>query len=380
MDAPGLQSRDESTDVVVIGAGPAGLATGACLRRAGINFIIFEKEDAVGSSWRRHYDRLHLHTIKRYSSLPFLPFPDDYPRYVPRALMVAYLEKYAQHFGLMPRFNEAVQNIRRDGAEWVVESASTTVRTPFVVVASGYNAEPIIPPMPALQVFKGSVSHSADYRSAAPFIDKSVLIIGMGNTGAEIALDLAENRARPTISLRDGVHIVPRELFGIPIQVVAMFAGGSLPLKVNDVLFPPILDLVLGNLAKFGVKRPAQGILEQIRSSAKIPVIDVGTVDKILEGTIKIAPAVSEFVEDGAVFCDGTRRHFDAVILATGYRSNYANFLRVREADAPGEQARDAGLYFIGFRNRVTGLLNEIGKEAIAAADDIAQGRVSAAH
>jgi len=365
MDAPNLQSRRESTDVVVIGAGPAGLAAGACLRRAGIDFIIFEREDAVGSSWRRHYDRLHLHTVKRYSSLPFLPFPNDYPRYVPRTLMIAYLERYAQHFSLVPRFNEAVQNIRRDGAEWVVESASTTVRAPFVVIASGYNAEPVIPPMPALQKFKGSVTHSADYRNAASFIDKSVLVIGMGNTGAEIALDLAENGAQPTISLRDGVHIVPRELFGIPIQVVAMFAGGSLPLKVNDVLFPPILDLALGNLARFGIKRPAQGILQQIRSSAKIPVIDVGTVEK---------------VEDGAVFRDGTKRQFDAVILATGYRSNYANFLPAGETGAPDKQARDSGLYFVGFRNRVTGLLNEIGKEAIALADDVAQRRVLAAH
>ena len=370
--------RRESTEVAVFGAGPAGLASGACLRRAGIDFVIFEREDTVGSSWRRHYDRLHLHTLKRYSSLPFLSFPKDYPRYVPRALMVAYLESYAQNFDLAPRFNEAVQDIRRDGADWVVESGSTTVRAPFVVVASGYNAEPVIPPLKGLQKFKGSVSHSADYRNAAPFAGKSVLVIGMGKTGAEIALDLAEIHAQPTISLRVGVHIVPRELFGVPIQLVAMLATGSLPLKFNDVLFPPILDLALGNLAKFGIKRPALGILEQIRSSAKIPVIDVGTVDKIVQGAIKIVPGISEVVEDGACFEDGTRKRFDAIVLATGYRSSHASFLKAHDLEPTDEAARDSGLYFIGFRNRVSGLLNEISKEAMAAANDIAKRRMSA--
>ena len=376
--APGVLQGQESTEVVVIGAGPAGLAAGACLRRAGIDFIIFEKEGAVGSSWRRHYDRLHLHTVKRYSSLPFLSFPKDYPRYVPRALMVAYLDSYAQYFDLTPRFNETVRDIRRDGDNWVVESESTTVRAPFVLIASGYNAEPVIPPLPGLQKFEGNVSHSADYRNAAQFSGKSVLVIGMGNTGAEIALDLAENRAQPTISLRDGVHIVPREIFGVPIQVVAMFATGSLPPKVNDVLFPPILDLMLGNLARFGIRRPARGILEQIRSSAKIPVIDVGTVDKISKGAIKIVPGVSEVIEDGARFQDGTTKHFDAIILATGYHSNYASFLNARDLEPTTEKTRASGLYFVGFHNRVTGLLNEIGKEAVATADDIARRQVSA--
>ncbi len=252
-----------------------------------------------------------------------------------------------------------------------------SVRAPFVVVASGYNAEPVVPAIPTLDKFKGKVSHSTDYRNAIPFTGQSVLVIGMGNTGAEIALDLAENRAQPTISLRNGVHIVPRELFGVPIQLVAMLASKSLPPGANDTIFPPILDLTLGNLAKFGIKRPPQGILEQIHNSVKIPVIDTGTVDKISQGAIKIAPAVSEFVNDGARFHNGTSVRLDAVVLATGYRPNYASFLQAPDLEPMGKQARNRGLYFIGFRNRVTGLLNEIGREAIAAADDIARRRTS---
>jgi cation diffusion facilitator CzcD-associated flavoprotein CzcO len=373
----------ETTDVVVVGAGPAGLAAGACLGQAGLNFIILEKEQQVASSWRRHYERLHLHTVKQFSSLPFLPFPKDYPRYVPRNLMIKYLDSYAAHFGLQPRFGEAVRSIRREGNDWLVESTSSSIRAPAVVIASGYNTEPSTPSVPGIEKFKGKVIHSAGYANAKPFAGQSVLVIGMGNTGAEIALDLAESGARPTISLRNGVHIVPRDLFGVPIQMVAMLATKVLPVGANDVLFPIILDFALGDLTKHGIKRPPQGLLQQIRSSAKIPVLDVGTVRKISEGAIKIAPGISAVTEDGVVFSGGGKGTFDAIIFATGYSANYQSFFG---ADGIGPLNSGAskndypGLYFIGYRNSVTGLLREISKEAVAAADEIRRRRaVSAA-
>jgi cation diffusion facilitator CzcD-associated flavoprotein CzcO len=185
----------ESTEVVVVGAGPAGLAVGACLKNAGLDFVILEKEREVASSWRRHYERLHLHTVKQFSSLPFLPFPSDYPRYVPRDLFIRYLDGYAAHFGLKPRFGEAVRAIQREGGQWLVESTSSSIRAANVVIAAGYNTEPSLPSVAGLDKFKGKVIHSAQYANAKPFAGQSVLVIGMGNTGAEIALDLA-NRAR----------------------------------------------------------------------------------------------------------------------------------------------------------------------------------------
>jgi hypothetical protein len=361
----------EDTDVVVIGAGPAGLAVGACLRQAGLNFIMFEKADQVGSSWRRHYDRLHLHTVKRYSSLPFAPFPRDYPRYVPKNLMIEYLDRYAKNFALRPRCGEAVLSARRADDGWAVTTERSSVDAPCVVVASGYNAEPVSRSDAKLAGFTGKVIHSADYRDAAPFAGQSVLVVGMGNTGAEIALDLAEAGARPTISLRDGVHIVPRELFGLPIQVVAMLATKMLPLKANDMIFLPILDLVLGDLSKYGIKRPQRGILQQIRDAAKIPVIDVGTVRKICDNAIAVAPAVSSAAGATVNFDGGRSERFDSVILATGYRQNYQSFL---PADAvPGANGGNAGIYFVGYRNVVTGLLREISIEAIRVAGDIAR-------
>jgi hypothetical protein len=355
----------EQTTVAIIGAGPAGLAAGACLRAAGVDFVMLEKEQAVGASWRRHYARLHLHTVKKYSSLPLRSFPKNYPRYVPRELMVRYLDDYAAHFDLRPRFGAVVRAVRRDGDAWVVESATGSLRAAFVVIATGYNGEPSVPVIPGIETFGGKVLHSADYTDAKPFAGRAVLVIGMGNTGAEIALDLAEGGARPTLSVRNGVHVVPRDLFGIPIQIVAMTVTRVLPAGFNDAIFPKILDWVLGHPARYGITRPLEGILAQAARAAKIPVLDVGTMRKISAGAIKVAPGLSTVTEDGAIFPDGSRGAYDAIILATGYRPNYRNFL------AASESNNADSIYFIGFRNAITGLLRQISIEAAAAAADI---------
>lgn len=363
----------EATTVAIIGAGPAGLAVGACLRKANLDFVILEKERQVGSSWRRHYARLHLHTVKQYSALPFLPFPKSYPRYVPKDLVIRYLENYAAHFDLRPQFGETVRSVRRDANTWVIESTSGSIRAPFVVIACGYNAERVTPSFVGMEKFKGKVIHSADYVDAKSFIGQSVLVIGMGNTGAEIALDLAEGGARPTISLRNGAHVVPRELFGVPIQIVGMLATSVLPGDLNDWIFPRILDFALGNLSQHGVRRPAQGILQQCSSSGKIPVIDVGTVGKIFDQAIRIAPGVSAITQDGAIFQDGSGGKYDSIILATGYRPNYQRFLGANEIKPSTgfSSQEDSSIYFVGFHVSITGMLRNIAKEAVAAADRI---------
>jgi lysine/ornithine N-monooxygenase len=370
----------ERTDVAVIGAGPAGLAVGACLRKAGVNFIILERGEKVASSWHRHYERLHLHTLKRLSSLPYFPFPADYPRYVPRNLMITYLDRYAANFDLKPRFGETVRCVRRDRNDWFIEATQSSISATHVVVASGLNAEPVMPSFSGLERFRGKLMHCAQYIDAKPFVGQSVLVIGMGNSGAEIALDLSEVGARVTISVRNGVHIVPRELFGIPVQIVAIIATKLLPSMASETLFPRILDLALGDLSRHGINRPNEGILQRVASSGRIPVIDVGTVRKIYQGAIKIAPGISAITGDGASFSGGNSRKFDAIILATGYRPNYRSFLADRDAGNPddhvsAERSSNSSIYFVGFNNSVAGLLRQISREAAEVAGDIVRRR-----
>jgi cation diffusion facilitator CzcD-associated flavoprotein CzcO len=362
----------ETTQVLIIGAGPSGLAVGACLQRRRIDFVLLEREHQVGSSWRRHYERLHLHTIKSRSYLPFRNFDRNYPRYVPRSLVVRYLDDYAAIFNLMPRFGENVHAVRKQADGWVIESTSKAFIASHLVVASGLNADPVMPHFPGAGQFRGPMLHAGAYVNAAPFAGQRVLVVGMGNTGAEIALDLSEHGAETTISIRDGVHIVPRDLFGLPIQLVATVASRLLRPKISDTLFPAILDFALGNLSRYGIRRPPHGILEQAVRSGKIPVLDVGTAKLIRDGRIKIMPAIASISEDGALFERGEQRSFDAIIFATGYRSGCQSFLSeecLRVMDA------DPTIHFVGFRNSVTGLLWEISKEAQLVARNIAVSR-----
>ncbi|WP_217578445.1 NAD(P)/FAD-dependent oxidoreductase [Mesorhizobium sp. GbtcB19] len=361
------------TNVVIVGAGPAGLAVAACLKQAGQDFIILEKANEVAPAWRRHYRRLHLHTVRSFSSLPFVPFPKTHPRYVPREKVVDYLDTYAGRFGLEPRFGVTVKSVRREGGKLVVETDAGPFNAGKVVVATGNNAEPITPLFPGIEAFQGKVLHSAAYTEAAPYVGKDVLVIGMGNTGAEIALDLAESGAHPTISVRKGVHIVPRQLFGVPIQMVGI-ASRPMPQALNDWMFPKILDLALGKLEKYGIVRPKQGILQGIEAG-RIPVIDVGTVAAIKAGRIGIAPDIASFSADGVKFVDGVEKKFDAAIFATGYRPGYDGFLPAELRPAKSgvnPRASELGVYLVGFYNPVTGLLREIGIEAQAVAKDIA--------
>jgi cation diffusion facilitator CzcD-associated flavoprotein CzcO len=369
----------ESTEVVVIGAGPAGLAVGACLRKVGVDFKILEKNHQVGSSWRQRYERLHLHTIKQLSALPYVPFPPSYPRYVPRQMMIDYLEGYAATFDLSPQFGETVRTVRRAGKKWSIKTTSGLIVARQLVIATGLNAEPVVPSIAGIEGFAGKIIHSIEYVNAKPFAGQSVLVIGMGNTGAEIALDLCNGGSRPTISLRNGVHVAPRDLFGIPIQIVAILATGVLPMKANDAVFPPILDMALGHPARYGIKRPKEGILWQIAEFGKIPVLDVGTIQKVSEGAIEVVPGISAATEEGVVFNDGRQRNFDAIIFATGFRPNYQTFLEAENIEtcsrAAPEDDRMASAHFVGFQNPVTGLIRAISKDAVRIADSIVHRR-----
>ena len=158
-----------SCDAIIVGAGPAGLAAAAALKARGRDAIILEKSAAVGSVWRRHYDRLHLHTDRVRSGLPGLAMPIAYGRYPSRLQVVEYLEAYATKFALKPVFNTSVNAIRRDGCQWRAEAGAETFVAPIVVVATGLADFPHSPTWPGMNDFVGPILHSSLYRNPAPF-------------------------------------------------------------------------------------------------------------------------------------------------------------------------------------------------------------------
>jgi indole-3-pyruvate monooxygenase len=356
---------------VVIGAGPAGLAVGACLKQAGVPCIILEQSDKVGAAWHRHYDRLHLHTDKKNSELPFVPFPKDYPRYPSRAQVIDYLESYAGRFQLEIRFGRQASAARPVNGKWEVQTQDALYDAPNLVVATGYAREPVVPHWPGQASFKGRVLHSSEYKNGEPFRGQKALVVGLGNSGGEIAIDLWEHGAHPSLAVRSAVNVIPRELFGIPILSIGIVQR-NLPPKVADAINAPILRLVVGDLTKYGLRKLPHGPVTQIRGDARIPLIDVGTIQLIKQGQIAVCAGVEAFTEHGVKFADGKEAKFDAVILATGYRPRVSAFLQGASAahdenGAPLSSGRETsmpGLYFCGQYVSPTGMLREIGIEA----------------
>jgi indole-3-pyruvate monooxygenase len=364
---------------IVIGAGPAGLAVGACLARRGMACLMLEQGGAVGTAWRRHYDRLHLHTDKGHSALPFMPFPRHYPRYPARQQVIDYLESYARYFQLQPGFHQQVVAARYSAGAWEVHTSERSYRAANLIVAAGYCREPCLPEWPARSSFRGTMLHSCAYRTAEAFREQRVLVVGLGNSGGEIAVDLHQHGAQPSLAVRGAVNVIPREVLGIPILALGI-AESRLPPRIADALNAVILRAVVGDLARYGLRRPPHGPITQIEREARVPLIDVGTLELIRRGAIAVRPGIARYEEDAVIFSDGKRERFDAVILATGYRPRVNAFLEAPagscdEHGTPRSSGRACapGLYFCGYHVARTGMLREIAREARSIAAAIAR-------
>lgn len=359
--------------VTIIGAGPAGLAIAACLHREGIPYILLEKSGNIADSWHQHYDRLHLHTVKEFSHLPYFPFGEAYPRYVSRKELIGYFESYAAHFDIQPQFHQKVIAVQKVGEYWEAATESgVTYRSPLMVFATGVNRIPNIPHFKGQENFSGKIIHSREFKNSQPFRGKKVLVIGMGNTGAEIALDLSEHDIPTWISVRHPVNIVPRDAFGRPTQLTAMKLA-KLPNWLGDNLGILLRSLTVGNLKKYGITTPAMPPGKQLRVTGKTPVIDIGTLEQIKKGKIKVVPGIDEITPSGVRFSDGSEATIDTIILATGYKAAVEEFLGDTEGlldryEVPkyliGEQ-KYRGLFFLGYDNySLGGILGIIRRDA----------------
>ncbi len=368
------------TEILVIGAGPAGLAVAATLAERGRKSVVLEKADHVAASWRAHYERLHLHTVKEHSALPGMPFPASDPRYVPRRGVVDYLDAYAARAGIAPRFGqEATTIVPRAGGGWrTTTRAGVSFDSRFVVVGTGANNIPFVPAIEGQEGFAGVIAHSRDYCNAQPFVGRRVLVVGMGNTGAEIALDLAEQGVAVALSVRSPVNIVHRDVLGRPTQKTTL-ALWRLPSALGDRLASWLCDITVGDLGRYGLRRSTVSPLRELREHGHTAVIDVGTLARIKAGEIAVFPGLRRLSEEGAEFVDGRRAPFEAIVLATGYRSGIAALFAstpvpVDASGLPSEpigQGALAGSYFVGFDMKKPGTLRTIAQEAVRVATSI---------
>jgi putative flavoprotein involved in K+ transport len=358
-------------DVVVVGAGASGLSAAAALQRRGIDAVVIERDATLGGTWARRYERLHLHTVRAYSGLAHYPIPRRAAKYLSRDAYVAYLNEYALHFGLRIVTGQTVQKIHLDARapdHWQVCFPHDCWQARVVVVASGQYRVPLTPVLPGLQTYGGQFTHSAVYQNGNGYAGKRVLVVGAGNSGAEIATDLVEcGAAFVALSVRSAPPIVPRDPFGTPVQRTSMLLS-LLPPRLADRLGQWTARLVLGDLSRHGWPtvdwRPY--------SSRRVPVIDVGFVSMLKKGRVKIRPALVSLTATDALYADGRAEPFDAIIMATGYGTGLASLL-----DAPGmldaggepltrsgEPTGSAGLFFIGYTHSLRGHLFEANRDS----------------
>lgn len=313
----------------VIGAGSSGIATCKVLHERGLPFDCFEKSDRVGGNWvfgnvngmSACYRGLHINTSKRRMEYSDYPMPDDYPDFPNHALIARYFERYVDHFGFRDRihFRRSVERVERvDGAWQVTLDGGEVRRYDAVAVANGHHWDPRWPDPPYPGRFDGLAMHSHAYVDAEPFRGKHVVVLGMGNSAMDIAVESSQVAARTYLSARRGAWIFPKYFFGRPADTLPLKPW--IPFEVRRRAVELILKATVGAPEKHGLPAPdhrlgeahptiSQHILEHVRSRAVTPV-----------------PCIAELDGDHVVLTDGQRIRADVIVYCTGYKVSFPFF------------------------------------------------------
>jgi hypothetical protein len=370
----------KQTNTLVIGASISGLASAAALQKQDIEYIIIEKESQAVAPWRNHYERLHLHTNKRVSNLPYKKFDRTIPGYPSRQQVVDYLEEYQKEFNIDPVFNAEARSVKKEGDCWLTETNTETFRSKYVIMATGPFGKPKPVNFKGRETFPGKLIHSYAYKTGKDFKGQKVLVVGFGNSACEIAIDLYEQGAMPCMSVRSAVNVIPRDILGIPILEISQLMS-RLPPRIADMINAPLTRLLFGDITKLGLKKMPYGPFEQIQKNGSIPVLDIGIIKHIRKGHIKIYEEI-DLIEGSTIhFTDNRKESFDAIIAGIGYYQNAAEIVGADKArfedlrscvDQQKYFGKD-GLYFCGFWIGPRGQIHEISLDAQKIAKDIAQ-------
>ncbi len=368
---------------VIVGAGAGGLAVAAELKRRSLSFDLLEQADAVASSWRNRYDSLQLHTARYFSGLPGARIPRRFGNWVPRDDLVAYLDDYVRRFGLAPRFGVSVARIERAPRGWRIQTSDGPIEADVVVLATGLSRTPDVPDWPGLGTFPGTFCHSSGYRDPSRYAGRSVLVVGAGNSGAEIATELSRVARDVDLSVRTPPNIVRRDIHGLPSQVFGIVLRRCL-----EPLLNPITGLMrrisVPDLAGYGLPAPPGDGFTQYLRSQTVPILDHGFVAAVKQRRIVVVPDIRGIDGPRVELVDGRVLRPDAIVAATGFRADLQGLVgELGVLDARGRPRirgvatlpSAPGLYLVGLNNVLSGLLREIGIEARAVGQAIARAQ-----
>jgi cation diffusion facilitator CzcD-associated flavoprotein CzcO len=371
----GFMTSAAREPVLIIGAGAAGLAVAAELRRAGVESEILERGSAVGSSWRRHYDRLALNTCRWYSKLSYEPFPKSVGVFPTRDEWVSYLESYAERHEIKVRFGVRVDRIDPCDGGWRVATSEGDRVARQVVVTMGHQHTPWLPAWAENQEFGGRVLHASEYRNAEGFAGADVLVVGAGCSAMDIAYDLVDGgAARVRIAVRTQPNLRLRRMFGVPGDLVQT-AFFRLPIPLADRLDEVLRRVFIGDLSKWGLTPPEEGHFTKtarVGSGQSPTIVNRPVLKSIRKGKIEIVAAVENLTGEGVLLADGSTIQPDTVIAATGYTTGLAPVVghmdMLDNRGRPkvyGGPAAAPGLRFSGYVPNINNLFHE-GRRAAA--------------
>lgn len=373
-------------DVIVVGAGPGGLSAAWELVRAGFKPLVLERTPAVGEVWRHHYDGLKLNTGRLLSKLPGSPIPRSAGGWPTRDDLVRVLESMPTRGGFDVVTSAEVTRITRSETEdlWIIVLADgRSFRAQAVVVATGGSRRPIKPAWEGESSFAGRILHSSEFRNARDFSDQRVLVVGCGNSAAEIASRLTEFATEVFCSVRTPPHLLPKSVLGIPMAGWGLVLR-HLPARVSDALLYWLQRLAIGDLTSYGLPLPTTRLSVKFRETNVLPTLYVPFSEDVRNGRIRIVGQLRRFdansvsVDERATTTEAAPTkplslHIDTVIVGTGFHTGLQELIPIAGLIAPdgrptvtGEQASPLApqLYFIGQSNPLTGQLREIRIEA----------------
>ncbi|XP_010555187.1 PREDICTED: probable indole-3-pyruvate monooxygenase YUCCA11, partial [Tarenaya hassleriana] len=323
--------EQESVTVLIIGAGPAGLATSACLNRLGIPNVVLEREDCSASLWRRRsYDRLKLHLAKQFCELPHMAFPRHAPTFVPKQGFTAYLDESVPRFGITPRYTRRVTSASHEGG-WVVEADDVATGgkevyvAEFLVVATGENGEGVIPAIEGLkESFGGEYMHSILARAMASERPD------FADVARASVLATRKKSESPIASRADAILAACSSAVQMAMTILKL---KILPVKLVDTLCMFLAKMSMGDTSTYGLQRPKLGPFLLKMKTGRSPTIDVGCLNLIKSGNIRVVQSIKSIEGNRVKFVNGENKNIDAIIFATGYKSNVARWLQVKDGD-----------------------------------------------
>jgi Flavin-binding monooxygenase-like len=314
---------DRRSKYCIIGAGPSGLAAAAAFRKHGVAYDHLERHTSVGGLWdlanpgTAMYESAHLISSRTMSGFVGFPMPADYPDYPKREQVLNYLRAFARKNDLEPQveFGRTVERVDRRDDHAVVVSNGEARTYRGVVCASGLNWEPLLPEYEGH--FAGELRHAITYKHPSEFEGKRVVIIGLGNSGADIACDAVHRARSVVVSTRRGYHFIPKFIFGKPADVFA-HDGPQLPLWLERPIFAFLQRLLVGDVSRLGMPKPDHAVLQSH------PLVNDQLLHHLQHGNVSLKGAVRGFNGSTVQFVDGSEAEADFVLMATGYSRRIA--------------------------------------------------------